>query len=656
MTIILSCVSVLYIVFFGLTLNLKVISAYGDYKKGGERDELRALIQGLLPGLVLVGIIAMVMCALHIFYFSAFLVISLLLLFLFRDQAIEIARVFISILVDIFRSFYYGNPMPAIGLAAISIFLAYYVVASQFPAEYTDVWVFQFPIAKSIVINHGFLIPQIDDYFYGNLPFFLNVIFACGLLFVDNWIVINLLNVVIFLGFLTLLLSFSQKLRPLILFLIILLIVIEAPYFRGSVAIPMTDLPRSCLSIAGILFAWSFIQTKRIEDVIHSGLCIGAAVASKYTELQSIGLVGLLILPTFFIAKDRMRLGLAFLLPFFGVSVFWYLKNLLLFANPIYPFIFGHPGLTDQWMSNYMFELGRAFDPANRHFATNLLTIQGWGDFTFILYSWFLSGQSYMYISLGVIGAGLIVQPRRVGSLVGVSFLMLIIWYAIMFNHLRWAMPALLIFHSTAIISCIIVLEDWIFPVFYFFKKHFRKFLIFPKIPRFVAPLFSLTIVYFFCVWIINSSILNEEIKSYINLAVNPSRIEQYLNEKLPTYKIYRYIGNNKLRTVFQPFDIANTQILAAYNGGREEGLMIPRYILPESADINEFLTANHIRYFITPPESLKVIIGERMGSNGESNAAWNLINHIMPKSSLILEDSFGWRLYEYRAGTNLGS
>jgi hypothetical protein len=185
--------------------------------------------------------------------------------------------------------------------------------------------------------------------------------------------------------------------------------------------------------------------------------------------------------------------------------------------------------------------------------------------------------------------------------------------------------------------------------VFTFFAKSYGSL----QVPKFISPIFSFTFIFLVYFWATTSSLLNGEVKSYINLALNPSKIEQHLNEKLPLYKIYRYIGENKLRMVFQPFDIANTQILAAYNGGREEGLMLPRYILPESDDINEYLTINHIQYFITPPEKMKVIIGERMGNRGEANVAWNVIKKMIPKSSLILEDSFGWRLYEYKASTN---
>lgn len=653
MTILISCLSVFFIVFLGLTLNLKVINFFDDCRLRVEKDAFKDLFQGLLPGLVLVGMLAMLMCIFQVFYFHAFMGASLCLLFLFRDQAFFVMKVIRSGLRDVFYSFAYGNPLPAISITTLLLFLIYYLVASQFPAEYTDVWVFQFPIAKSIVVNHGFVIPQIDDKYYGNLPFFLNVIFACGLLFEDNWVVINLLNVIIFLGFIALFLGLSKQCRPIIFLIAMILIVVAAPYFRGSVAMPMTDLPRSCFSIAGILFAWSFAQTKRIEDLIHSGLCIGASVASKYTELQSIGLVGLIVLPILFLVNDRRRIVLAFFLPFLGVSAYWYLKNLFLFGNPIYPFIFGHPGLSEQWMSNYMIELGRAFDPANRHFVTNLLTLQGWSDFLFILHSWFLSGKTYIYFCIGVIVAGLIAQPSRVGSLVAVSFLMFVVWYVVMFNHVRWAMPALLIFHSTAIISFIIVLEKWIIPLLSFVWNIFRKYLKYYKVPRFTALTFSIIFISLFYFWVTTSNLLNGELKNHINLALNPDKIEQYLNQKLPTYEIYRYIGENELRTVFQPFDVANTQILAAYNGGREEGLMLPRYILPESSDIDEFLTANQIRYFVIPPEKMKVIIAERMGSRGEAIIAWNVVNKMIPKSSLILEDSFGWRLYKYNDSTN---
>ncbi|MGO7718875.1 hypothetical protein ACC706_36915, partial [Rhizobium johnstonii] len=71
---------------------------------------------------------------------------------------------------------------------------------------------------------------------------------------------------------------------------------------------------------------------------------------------------------------------------FLAVAGYWYAKNLIVLDNQIYPFLFGHSGLTDAWMADYTLELGRALDPANRRFVTNLATLQGWHDFIYILY------------------------------------------------------------------------------------------------------------------------------------------------------------------------------------------------------------------------------------------------------------------------------
>jgi len=90
-----------------------------------------------------------------------------------------------------------------------------------------------------------------------------------------------------------------------------------------------------------------------------------------------VGLIGLALLPSIYRGKMSFLLFLTCLAAFLSLAGYWYVKNLIVLGNPIYPFIFGHPGLSDQWMANYRLELGRAFDPAYRVFVTDLTTRQG---------------------------------------------------------------------------------------------------------------------------------------------------------------------------------------------------------------------------------------------------------------------------------------
>jgi hypothetical protein len=124
--------------------------------------------------------------------------------------------------------------------------------------------------------------------------------------------------------------------------------------------------------------------------------------------------------------------------------------------------------------------------------------------------------------------------------------------------------------------------------------------------------------------------------------------VDRYLEGHREAYFMYRYIAEHDLRTVFQPFDTANTLLSTAYNDGRDGGWQLPRYVLPTpGSDIDAFIKDNHIAYFIVPPDAGSAFLAERIGED-KIMLANSVIAHMMPRSSLILTDRFGWKLYRF--------
>lgn len=258
-------------------------------------------------------------------------------------------------------------------------------------------------------------------------------------------------------------------------------------------------------------------------------------------------------------------------------------------------------------MADYTLELGRAFDPANRHFVTNLATLQGWHDFLYILYEWFLARKPNSFVALALILAGLAVAFRRIAFLAAIVAAMFVIWYTVMFNHIRWATPAYLLFFSTGFIGASLVrerLDKWLD------RRVLPQIAPFAKIVSSPACMVASPVVIslltgglWFSHWHrVGGGDMDPVKAKELDVVLGMISVDEYMKSHRQAYFMYRYIAEHELRAVFQPFDTANTLLSAAYNGGRDGGWQLPRYVLPlPGSDIDAFIRDNHIGYFIVP-------------------------------------------------------
>ncbi|MBY4613576.1 hypothetical protein [Rhizobium redzepovicii] len=655
MTVLAVWLVVAAILLFGLTLNRALVLWLNRGFHPPVRDGTDLLLSGILPGIALVGGLATALGVIHLLRIEIVLPLAAILMIWRRN---DVLATFVDLrnLAGVgVRATANGNPFPLLASGAFIVLIGVISVTALFPAGSADVWAFQIPLAQSIVSHGGFVTPQIGSNFYGNIPLFFNVLFASTLLFVDHWLGAGLMNAAIFLGFLLLL---THRWRAAGLLLVFFLIVFQ-PFFTPGVAVPLTDLPRSCFSVAAVLYLWRYLETGRPSEIVSCALLVGGAVGGKYTELQMVGLIGLALLPSIYRGKMPFSLFLTCLAAFLSLAGYWYIKNLIVLGNPIYPFIFGHPGLSDQWMADYRLELGRAFDPANRVFVTDLTTRQGWHDFFFILHDWFLDRRRYAIVALILIIGALLASFRRIFVLVATTAAMFIIWYAVMFNHIRWATPAYLLYFSTAYIGASLIVEKIAVS-----KTAQPGGFVFDMSARLLAGrrainghLFTLAVVVIalvvFCLPAVKF-VYRPSRQPYswmeqgvMEVLIGRQKLDGFLGAQREGYIIYRYVAANDLRTVFQPFDTGSILFAAAYTGGRDRGWLLPPYIFPDSEnDVDAFVKRNNIRYFIRVTEKQE-LLAERVGA-AKFGLAQITISRMLPESTLLLKDGFGWELYRF--------
>ena len=173
-----------------------------------------------------------------------------------------------------------------------------------------------------------------------------------------------------------------------------------------------------------------------------------------------------------------------------------------------------------------------------------------------------------------------------------------VIWYAIMFNHIRFAMPAYLMFFATAFIGATVVAQAaWSVATAVFAEVAWyaseRHGLILSAAPPTAwvvrAPVLSR-------LWSPRLAVNAATIALALLLVIRPApgaglerlhalipvwigrdlvgilsgrtSVDDYLATRQEGYAVYRYIAEHGLSTVFQPLDSGSTSNAAAYNGG----------------------------------------------------------------------------------------
>ena len=573
---------------------------------------------GLLPALVIVGTVDTCLGLFHIFRADVVVAVFSALVLWRRRDAIASLQVLKSLFADLWWAV---CSFEFLTLAAVIAFFGMATclfLSAELPSDNVDVWAFQLPLAKHIVSHAGFVYQQQDQHaFYSNNPLFFNLLFAHALLFVDHFIAADAINIAVFFGFLLGLLANAQSQRGLA-FLLIVYLITASSFFSPAVPVPLTDLPRSCFSVLALISTDRYLRTRRLYDIVVAGLLVGAAVAGKYTELVTVILIGICLFPSLLSGRLPWSHVFGFCAALGVVASYWYVKNLVLFGNPIYPFLFGHPGLTDEWMAEYMRDLGQAFDPADRRYITDLMTLQGWHDFGLILYRWFFAGQIWAKIAAVLLLAAVVLKPRRLGTLVFCIIFLFIVWYALMFNQIRWAMPAYLLFFSTAFIGATIVAEavSTISPLgVYRTIKNWITPAIGNRTVVVLLRSFGGSIVAIGAVLLSVSSadpverkgggILQVLIPAWlspelINIVVDQMSVDDYLATHREGYAIYRYVGDHDLRVVFQPLDSGAVSYASAYNGGTDRQWILGYGSMPTDLEqTDEFFRSQSVRYFI---------------------------------------------------------
>jgi len=232
----------------------------------------------------------------------------------------------------------------------IAFSFIFYLTSALVPPYRTDALGYHLPEVKEIT-EHGIRVLWVEGNFFSNLPILMETFYAL-LYEISGYTTINLAHYSILLTALLSIYGFIRYYFSHRAGLISILCVFSLYELFVNATNSYVDAAMLSYEIVGLFLLLFWMQTKERSLLILAGIFYGLSISIKYNGLYGLLIAGsLIILFSLFNKmsfKEAVKSVLYFSLPVLVFSSFWYVKNLVLYGNPVYPFYFGHPGFLEQ--------------------------------------------------------------------------------------------------------------------------------------------------------------------------------------------------------------------------------------------------------------------------------------------------------------------
>lgn len=208
-------------------------------------------------------------------------------------------------------------------------------------------------VGPQLLLNDGHFTPNLDNW-YVNGPFSIEMLFAIGLALGDDVFpkLIHYTFGLIFAGSTAFFAARWLSPKVALYSMMILIGIPTLPIWAGFAYIDFGWAAFEFLASACLVEWW---RNEKVEWIVLSGVFTGFAMGSKYLGLMGFAVLGLLmvILVLHKGPKKHWRYVFWFAIPAVFICSPWYLKNLVLFRNPVYPLYFGGPGWSAERLADY---------------------------------------------------------------------------------------------------------------------------------------------------------------------------------------------------------------------------------------------------------------------------------------------------------------
>jgi hypothetical protein len=324
---------------------------------GGSREPPSETRAGttLLAGSGTCALAGIVFAAAHLFRWQAFVVGGAVAVALQRRVLVDYARWAASSVARIPRA---GPFVVAAAAVFVVVFGSHWLAALAPPVAYDEL-AYHLPEAYSLADSHVLHLTlesnRTGTGIYGNLPTLAETLYGEALTIRGA----ALVHVVHLTMLAALVLLIAGAMTTLWNTRAAALAVIGISLYSELVANATTgyiDAAATAFEVGGalLLVLWAVRGARGYAGA--GALLLGFAAAVKYTTLPTL-LLGAMLVALLSFRQRTWRLPLTLAAITAVACGYWYGKNLVRFGNPIYPFAFGHPGLTDALYQGWLVSL-----------------------------------------------------------------------------------------------------------------------------------------------------------------------------------------------------------------------------------------------------------------------------------------------------------
>jgi hypothetical protein len=337
---------------------LRLVEAAVGARSG--KPSLQRLGAALLAGFGSFALAGVVLAAMHLFRWQAFAICGAAAVAASRHHIEAYTRSGAAFLARARRA-----DGLVLGATAVAIVVgAAQWLASLAPPEATDELAYHLPEARTLADTHTLHFMLGSDRIYGNLPTLAETLYGEALT-VRGTSLVHALHLSLVVAFVLLAGGVVRDLWGSRCAALATAGIALYPDLLGNSVTGYVDAGATSFEAGSVLLFVAWVVRRRAADAAAAALLLGFALGVKYTALPTAALAALLV-GAVAVRGRRWRLASALAAITLTACGYWYGKSLVRFGNPVFPFAFGHPGVTDATYA-YFVSTVHAFGPRTMH-------------------------------------------------------------------------------------------------------------------------------------------------------------------------------------------------------------------------------------------------------------------------------------------------
>jgi hypothetical protein len=299
----------------------------------------------VLAGFGTIALAGIVLAAVHLFRWQAFVVCGTAIVVLGRRALVEYGRWGSRFVARLPRA---GAFVIVAAAVAVIVFAVQWLAALAPPVAYDEL-AYHLPEAHALADTHTLHLTlgsnRTGTGLYGNLPTLAETLYGIALT-IRGAALVHVLHLTMLAAFVLLTAGFVRTLWGTRAAALAVIGLSLYPELVQNAITGYVDAAATAFEAGGafLLVLWAVRGDRR--DAAAGTLLLGFAAGVKYTTLPTLLMAGALVAVLSF-RQRTWRLPLTLGAIALVAAGYWYGKNLVRFGNPLYPFAFGHPGITD---------------------------------------------------------------------------------------------------------------------------------------------------------------------------------------------------------------------------------------------------------------------------------------------------------------------